>query len=128
MSTNIFFDAQALNPGVKIVSGSFKPNGSSAVDNTANTGAGWTVARTGVGAFLVTLDDGYPGILSATATLAMNAAADSKCILGAIDVTTAAGGTVIIRTVTTASAADIAAHANNRIHFCLVLRNTSQTK
>jgi hypothetical protein len=33
MAEKIFFDVQALNPHVKIVCGSFQPNGSSAVDN-----------------------------------------------------------------------------------------------
>ena len=126
MAEKIFFDMQALNPHVKIIAGSFKPNGSSAVDNTANTGAGWTVARSGTGSFTVTLDDAYPGLLSGQCSLALNAAADSKVMFGAIDV--ASAKTVIINVITTASAADIAANANNRIHFCLVLRNTDMTK
>jgi hypothetical protein len=40
----------------------------------------------------------------------------SKVQFGAIDV--ASGKTVVINVITTASAADIAANANNRIHFC----------
>ena len=126
MAEKIFFDMLALNPHVKIIAGSFKPNSSSAVDNTANTGAGWTVARSGTGSFTVTLDDAYPGLLSGQCSLALNAAADSKVMFGAIDV--ASAKTVIINVITTASAADIAANANNRIHFCLVLRNTDMTK
>lgn len=78
MSTNIFFDAQALNPGVKIVAGTFKPNGTSAIDNTVNKGAGWTVARTAVGKFIVTLDSVYPGLLSAQVSLQHNGAGDKK--------------------------------------------------
>jgi len=126
MAEKIFFDVQALNPHVKIICGSFKPNGSSAVDNDSNTGAGFTVARGGTGSFTVTLDAKYPGLLSGQCSLALNAAADSKVQFGAIDV--ASAKTVIINVITTASAADIAANANNRIHFCLFLRNTSLTK
>ena len=126
MAEKIFFDVQALNPHVKIVCGSFCPNGSSAVDNDSNTGTGFTVARGGTGSFTVTLDAIYPGLLSGQCSLALNAAADSKVMFGAIDVVTAK--TVIINVITTASAADIAANANNRIHFCLVLRNTDMTK
>jgi len=126
MAEKIFFDVQALNPHVKIVCGSFCPNGSSAVDNDSNTGTGFTVARGGTGSFTVTLDAIYPGLLSGQCSLALNAAADSKVMFGAIDVVTAK--TVIINVITTASAADIAANANNRIHFCLFLRNTSLTK
>ena len=126
MAEKIFFDMQALNPHVKIIAGSFKPNGSSAVDNTANTGAGWTVARGGVGIFTVTLGDTYPGVLSATCSVALSAVADTKVQFGAIDV--ASAKTLVINVITTASAADIAANAANRIHFCLVLRNTDMTK
>ena len=111
MADKIFYDVQALNPHVKIIAGSFCPNGSSAVDNDSNTGAGFTVARSGTGSFTVTLDATYPGLLSAQCSIALNAVADSKVQFGA-----------------TASAADIAANANNRIHFCLFLRNTSLTK
>tara|TARA_R100000656_G_scaffold58802_1_gene45816 strand:- start:238 stop:618 length:381 start_codon:yes stop_codon:yes gene_type:complete len=126
MADKIFFDVQALNPYVKIVCGSFLPNGSSAVDNDSNTGTGWTVARGGTGSFTVTLTDKYPALLSGQCSLALNAAADSKVQFGAIDV--ASAKTVIINVITTASAADIASNANNRIHFCLFLRNSSLTK
>lgn len=126
MAEKIFYDVQSANPHVKIIAGSFAPNGSSAVDATSNQGTGWTVARGGTGSFTVTLDSKYPGIVSATATLALNAVADSKLQLGAIDVSSAK--TVVINNITGATAADIAANANNRIHFCLVLRNTDLTK
>jgi len=78
MAEKIFFDMQSLNPHVKIICGSFKPNGTSAVVAADNTGAGWTVARGGVGIFTVTLADKYPGILSATCSVALNAVADTK--------------------------------------------------
>ena len=79
-----------------------------------------------MGIFTVTLADTYPGILSATCSVALNAVADSKVQFGAIDV--ASAKTLVINVITGASAADIAANANNRIHFCLVLRNTDMTK
>jgi uncharacterized protein YjdB len=126
MAEKIFFDMQALNPHVKIVCGSFKPNGTSAVVAADNTGAGWTVARGGVGIFTVTLGDKYPGILSATCSVALSAVADTKVQWGAIDV--ASAKTLVINVITGASAADIAVNAANRIHFCLVLRNTDMTK
>ena len=126
MAEKIFFDVQALNPHVKIVCGSFKPNGSSAVAAADNTGAGWTVARGGVGIFTVTLGDKYPGILSATCSVALSAVADTLVQFGAIDV--ASAKTLVINVITGGSAADIAVNAANRIHFCLVLRNTDMTK
>ena len=132
MANKTFYDVQAVNPGVKIIAGTFKPNGSSAIDNTANAGAGFTVERTGTGQYTVTLDDGYPGLISAQATAALNsAAATFMQITGAHDVTTAK--TVVFTALTTSStaapvAADIAAHAHNHVHFVLVLRNTSLTQ
>jgi len=125
MAEKIFFDVQALNPHVKIIAGTFKPNGTSAIDNTVNKGAGWTVARTAVGKFIVTLDSVYPGLLSAQVSLQHNGAGDKKVHWGAIDI---AAKTLEIFSITTASAADLAAHAQNHVHFVLFLRNTSQTK
>jgi len=125
MAEKIFFDVQALNPHVKLIAGTFKPNGSSAIDNTANKGAGWTVARTGTGEYTVTLDDVYPGLLSAQVSLQHNGAGDKKVHWGAIDL---AAKTLKIFAITTASAADLAAHASNHVHFLLVLRNTDMTK
>ena len=132
MASKTFYDVQAVNPGVKIIAGTFKPNGSSAIDNTANAGAGFTVERTGTGQYTVTLDDGYPGLISAQATAALNsAAATFMQITGAHDVTTAK--TIVFTALTTSTTAapaatDIAAHAHNHVHFVLVLRNTSLTQ
>ena len=126
MADKIFYGVQALNPELKIVAGSFLPNGSSAVDSAGNTGTGFSVARTGTGSFTVTLGDKYPGLLSAQCSVALAAAADTKVQFGAIDVSSAK--TVVITVITTASAADIASNAANRIHFVLFLRNTSLTK
>ena len=63
MADKIFYDVQCMNPHVKIVCGSFAPNGSSAVDSASNEGTGWSVARTGTGSFTVTLDAKYPALL-----------------------------------------------------------------
>ncbi len=125
MASRVFRDVQALNPELKIVAGSFTTNSSSSPDSANNTGKGWSVARTGTGELTVTLEDTYGGLISAQCSLALNAAADSKVQFGAIDVTSAK--TVVIRTITGTSAADIAANANNRVHFALFLRNTDIT-
>lgn len=100
--------------------GSFAPNGTGAVDAASNRGRGFTVARTGVGAFLVTVADAFPVLLSAQATVQLNAAADTVAQIGAVS-----GRTVAIRTLTAGAAADIAANANNRVNFSLKFANTS---
>lgn len=122
MASRVFRNVQALNPELKIVTGSFTTNGSSDPDSDNNTGKGWSVARTGTGELTVTLEDTYPALLSGNCSLGLNAAGDSQVQFGAIDVVTAK--TIVIRTITAGSAADIAANANNRVHFTLCLRNT----
>ena len=118
---------KCFNYGEVTLSGSFRPNGSSAVDNTANTGHGFTVARTSAGVFTITLADRWNGLIAGHVTLALNAADDKIVQLGAIDVVT--NGTVVINVLDNAagtfSASDIASNANNRIHFTLVLKNST---
>ena len=132
MASKIFYGVQAAQPSMKIIAGTFKPNGSSAIDNTANAGTGFTVERTGTGEYTVTLDESYPGLISAQATAALNtAAATFMQITGAHDVTT--NKTIVFTALVTSgtgasTATDIAAHAHNHVHFCLFLRNTSLTK
>ena len=125
MAEKIFFGVQALNPHVKIIAGTFKPNGSSAISNSDNKGAGWTVARTGTGKFVITLDDKYPGLLSGQVSLQHNGAGDKKVHWGIIDIS---AKTLEIFSITGASAADLAAHAQNHVHFTLILRNTDMLK
>lgn len=42
------------------ISGRFFPQGAGAIVNASNIGRGFSVARTGVGRYVVTLDGGYP--------------------------------------------------------------------
>lgn len=118
--------------GAVLLMGSFRPNGSSAVDSTLNRGAGYSVVRTSTGLFTVTLDRGYQGLIGGGAWLQQNAAARITAHLGAADFTTApAAPTILIRIVdvygTTAGTpveADISSHANNRVNFALLLKSS----
>lgn len=110
------YDHRCLNLEQVQVAGSFAPNGSSAVDATSNKGKGWTVARTGTGVFTLTLAEKWAEMFSAIATVQLNAAADTAIQVGAYDAT---NRTLILRSITAGSAADIAANANNRINFSL---------
>lgn len=60
---------QTLGRNKVTVCGSFKPNGASAIDNTLNTGKGFTVAYTATGRYTVTFSDAYGKIMSAHASL-----------------------------------------------------------
>lgn len=108
-----------------VLSGSFRPNGASAISSANNTGAGFTVARTGTGEFTITLSDSWVALDCATATIQMASATDLTPQWGAIDVVTAK--TLVLRTQTAATPTDIASNAANRVHFELVLRNTTVT-
>ena len=108
-----------------VISGSFAPNGASAISSSSVLGAGFTVARSGVGEYTITLNDSWVAVDSATATLQMAAATDLLLQWGAIDVVTAK--TLVLRAQAGATPTEIAANAANRVHFELVLRNTTVT-
>lgn len=56
LGAHLAYPSHVRSLGVLTVVGAFRPNGSSAVDNTLNKGKGFTVARTSAGLFTVTLD------------------------------------------------------------------------
>jgi hypothetical protein len=109
-----------------IVAGRFRPNAGSAVDNTLNKGVGFTVARTGAGAFTVTIA-GYPfgQIDDVQWSLWLNAADDKFVQGGPID---SAAGTikVVVWDISGAAATDVASNANNWITFSCVIRDSSE--
>lgn len=101
--------------------GSFRPNGSSAVSASNNKGSGFSVTRTGVGTFSLVLRGlGGRQVVSAVAHLRLNASANSVAQVGAI---TLSGGnaTVVVRTLTAGTDADIADNANNVVSFMIVV-------
>src|SRR5438309_1378432 len=124
MANRNFDHLQVLGKGIKEIAGSFAPNGTSSLDQTQVKGRGFSVLRTGVGTFTVTLQDKYVDLQSAHTDLALHAAGPNWAQFGDIDVVSAK--TVVIRTVDGSGAAvDVAAQAFNRVHFTLKLRNSS---
>jgi hypothetical protein len=117
--------SQVLNRGEVIICGSFAPNGSSAVSAASNSGIGWSVVRTSAGLFTVTLEDKYVGLFSAQVSLQLAAASEHAVQLGAVDVVSAKTVQIRVIDTTDGSVADVAADANNRIHFELRLRNST---
>lgn len=114
---------QTLGREKKIIAGSFRPNGAGSVDNTLNKGIGFSVARTGVGAFTITLEDKYAALDASQyqIALAIPAAAHDICE-GAVDVVSAK--TIPFVHYTGGVAADIASDPANWIKFTLVLANS----
>lgn len=125
MANRNFDNVQTLGKGVKVIAGSFAPNGSSAVSAASVKGIGFTVARTGTGQFTITLSDAYVDYLSITASLALSAGDDKFLQLGAVDVVTAKTIVVNVWDVSGAAATDVAANAANRIHFVAWLKNST---
>lgn len=124
MAERRFFEVQALNREVKVIAGTFFPNGTSAVDNASNIGSGWTVARTNVGDFTITLADAYQQLLHADFQVHLAADADTDIVGKAHDVS-ASSKTVTLTVNTAGSPADIAADPDNKISFMLLLSRTS---
>jgi hypothetical protein len=127
MASRAFSNVQTLGKGIVALSGRFRPNAASAIDNTLNKGLGYSVARTGVGAYTVTLQDGYVDALAIIPGVQLNTLLKGNVqITGAIDVTTAK--TFVIQyqeeTAGALAAAEIASNANNWVHFVAVLRNS----
>lgn len=125
MANRNFDFIQALGKGIKVISGSFAPNGASAVASTSVKGKGFSVARTGAGVFTITLQDAYVALLAGHCSLQLATAADQYVQLGAIDVVSAKTVVINVWDISDAALADIAANAGNRIHFTLVLSNST---
>ena len=103
---------------------SFAPNGTSAIAQTSNSGAGVaSVARTSQGLYTLTLNDEWNQLDSVTATVQLASAAARNAQVGAVVL---ASKTVQIRNIDAAGAVqDIAVNANNRINVVLVVRHGS---
>ena len=130
MSTNAN-PAKYIGKNRFVIAGSFLPAGVGAP--TGVIGAGFTVARTGVGQYTVTLAEKWLRLLSANATLQLAALTASGIQLGATDVSGAK--TVVLNVwgpsgagATGAVALEVAADPNNRVHFKFVMsQDTVQT-
>jgi hypothetical protein len=123
MSTRHPFKQRTAFRGEIQVGGSFAPAGTGAV--TAVRGTGFTVARTSAGLFTVTLDKVFPSLVRAYVMIQMASATDISPQLGLVDLATAR--TIQIRTIVAAVVTDIAADANNRVHFEFTFRDTAMS-
>lgn len=108
-----------------VVAGSFAPSAALAPTAVFGTYA-YTVAWTSTGKFTITFAERYAEFLSGVAMIQMNAIADLKPQWGAF--TPAAGtakATLVLNVLAVATGTDIAANANNRVHFTCIFRKTS---
>lgn len=127
MASRNLFKFQGFIPGGVIIAGRFKPNGSSAMDQTETYGRGFTVAYTSTGLYTITFTDKYNQLISFVPSLAEGTAGDQYVIGGTY---TASAKTMTIQAwdVSGAALADIAAATNNYISFIAVFMNSSLKK
>lgn len=65
--------------------GRFFPDSSSAVDNTLNKGHGFSVVRTGVGAYSIVLEDDFLELVNFSVDMQLDAVGDMDAEIGDID-------------------------------------------
>lgn len=116
---------RAATPNLEVFAGSFAPNGASNPDSASNKGAGFSVVHNGVaGQWKVTVTGAtFNNVVAVTATLQLNAAPVTSMeliLLGAVGSDGSGNTTLILQYRENLAAADIAANANNRVHFCLL--------
>lgn len=116
-----------LDSGIVTLQGSFAPNGASALVAANTKGAGFSVVRTSAGLFTVTLVDRFMALNAADCSLQLASGDDKVVQFGVCAVAPTAANTIQIRVwdISGAAVSDIAADANNRIHFMLKLKNSS---
>lgn len=119
----------AHTPRRYLVHGSFAPNGSSALDASAVKGdiQLFSVAYVSTGLYRVTLGYRSQSIEDVQLSLQLASAAAQGVQLGTVDET---NRTIDIRVVNTntGAVADVAADANNRIHFTVALRGSDRKR
>lgn len=124
MASGLTGKLEVIGYGVQLVCGSFAPNGSSALAAADFKGKGCTPAYTSTGLYTLTLTNkGFSSLLAGLLTPQMAAATDTVLQLRAVDVVTA--GTLTVCNAPAGSATDIAADANNRIHYAFFLATSS---
>lgn len=122
---------QFNTPGVlgikrRKISGRFYPAGTGAVTYNKPESQGVTPSRTGVGTYLLTLDDPFHKLVAAKCSLQLSTAADLNLQFGDVsNLGTNSPVTIVLRAVAAGVATDIAADANNSISFELEFEDSS---
>lgn len=100
--------------------GTFTCNGSSAISASTRKGLGWSVARTGVGTYVVTLADKFADYVCVTNGLELATPATDMNMVQTINVS---ARTVTFTLLTGGVATESA--AGDKIHFCVWARNSA---
>jgi hypothetical protein len=98
-----FNDFRSTERGVVLLATRVPIGASGAVSYVTTRPKGFSVARTAVGTYTITLADRFREVLSVIATPSESAAADKKCIVQSVD---EANKTIVVLYVAAAAAAD----------------------
>jgi plastocyanin len=120
MAERNFDFVETLGRKKRLICGSFVPNGSSAIDNTANTGKGFTVAYTSTGVYTVTFTDAYGAVAYCDAKLTQASRTQDVAVASC----SASGKSMVIHGSdmdgTAFDLVDITAAAGTRVYFIAV--------
>jgi hypothetical protein len=127
MGSNRLFwgPVQSLNREVKLITGTFFPQGAGAIVNASNLGQGWTVARTGVGIYTITFADVFNSVVSKILGVQFAGLTATQIQWGAIDVAVAKTAVINAYVTTTGVAGEIVANAANSVSFGMLMLNQS---
>ena len=124
MASRTMFPPRSLGREYVHVAFSFAPNGTSAVDQDSIKGKGVTsVARTDVGDFTVTFDDVFADLVAAVGTVQTTGDTD---LVVRPHTYSASAKTLTLTLLAGATATDLAADADNRVHLLCVFRNGAE--
>jgi len=105
--------------------GRFYPEGAGAITNASNEGQGFTVTRTGTGAYTLALDEEFLSLVSFEVDMQLAAAGDMMAELGDIDL---ANKAIYLRVVKKSDGTAVEAgalDANQSISFKFALKQTA---
>lgn len=120
MANRNFFPFQALEVQGRLIAGQFSIAASGGAA-TKTIGRGWSVAKSGTGEYTITLEDSYPALISADATVQAATAVNLNAQIKSADVVTTK--TIVINLL--AGATPTEPSAVTVVHFKAFLSNST---
>lgn len=116
MANRNFSKIQGLNKEIKVITGRCDETGAK------EAGLGFSVSKTGTGQYTIVLEDSYPVLLSAQATVLDSTSGHFTPVVISAD-PSESSKTIVIETLKNASATDLP--ANSSLHFAFFLQNST---
>lgn len=126
MAIGYSYPVKTLQPGVSVVEGNFRPNGSSDVNSAyfvPSAASGFTVARKDVGVFDITFDS-HILLIAADVWLAQETASSTDQV---VQIVSWSASTNILKIqvydISAGTACDIASNSDRKIHFMAIFKD-----